>query len=44
MGYGIIKVSERKAEMVTMGVIDGKLSFEQALDAAPVEATNLIEQ
>ena len=29
---------------VTMGVIDGKLSFEQALEAAPVEETNLIEQ
>ena len=29
---------------VTMGVIDGKLSFEQALEEAPVEETSLIEQ
>ena len=28
----------------TMGVIDGKLSFEQALEEAPVEETSLIEQ
>jgi len=27
---------------VTMGVIDGKLSFEQALEAAPMEETSLI--
>ena len=28
---------------VTMGVLDGKLSFEQALEPAPLEEANLIE-